>query len=97
MLELRQAVYQADKAGTDVQKPLQNLQNYVTRHMNTNLSVGTGSVYPPIQLKYTYERLVQSQTGQAAQTNSLLYSQAQAYCEAQNHTDFSGRNRVVQV
>lgn len=94
MVKLRDAVYSADKNNTDIQKPLQDLQAYVTTHMNTNLSVGKTSVYPPIQLKYTYERLTESQQEAYAQANQQLYSQAQAYCEQQNSTDFSGRNRV---
>jgi hypothetical protein len=92
MIELRDAVYSADKNNTDVQAPLKALQAYVTSHMNTNLSAGKTAVYPPIQLKFTYDRLVQAQ-GQK-QDQSALYSQAQAYCEAQNHSDFSGHNRV---
>jgi hypothetical protein len=93
MVKLRDTVYSADKNGTDVQKPLRDLQAYVTRHMNTNLNAGNSSVYPPIQLKYTYERLVQAQR-QSDPANSQLYSEAQAYCEQQNHTDVSGRNRI---
>src|SRR5437870_2847859 len=62
MVSLRDAVYSADKNGQDVQKPLRDLQAYVTRHMNTNLNAANTSVYPPIQLKYTYERLVQAQS-----------------------------------
>jgi len=93
MVKLRAAVYAADKAGTDVQTPLKNLQAYVTSHMNTNLSTST-SVYPPIQLKYTYDRLVQAQGDAVANANSDLYTEAQAYCESQNSVDFSGRNRV---
>jgi preprotein translocase subunit SecF len=93
MIKLRDAVYAADKDGADVQKPLRGLQDYVTHHMNTNLSAGNTSVYPPIQLKYTYERLVQA-AGKADPASSQVYSQAQAYCEQQNSTDFSGRNRV---
>src|SRR3954469_4688027 len=92
MIKLRTAVYAADEKGTDVQKPLKDLQAYVTSHMNTNLSSGTTAVYPPIQLKYTYERLIQAQGGQVQ--SSQLYSEAQAYCERQNSSDFSGRNRV---
>lgn len=92
MIVLRDAVYAADKNNTDVQKPLKALQAYVTSHMNTNLNTGRTSVYPPIQLEYTYERLVQVR--QQSQTNTDLYSQAQAYCEALNHTDFSGHNRI---
>jgi hypothetical protein len=93
MIKLRNAVYAADKNDTNVQTALKTLQNYVTSHMNTNLSTGT-SVYPPIQLKYTYNRLVQAQTSQLAQTNTQLYTDAQHYCEQQDPVDFSGHNRV---
>lgn len=93
MAKLRQAVYTADQNNTNVQQALQNLQAYVTRHMNTNLSSNT-SVYPPIQLKYTYQRLLQSESDAAAASNTQLYTQAQAYCEQQDPVDFSGHNRV---
>lgn len=92
MVELRNAVYSADKNNGDVTGSLKSLQAYVTTHMNTNLDSGPNSVYPPIQLKYTYERLVQAQ--QAAQSNNQLYTQAQHYCEKQDPVDFSGHNRV---
>jgi len=92
MVQLRDAVYAADKDNTDVEGTLRSLQTYVTAHMNTNLNTGPNPVYPPIQLKYTYERLVQAQ--QAAQTSDELYTAAQRYCEQQNPGDFSGRNRV---
>lgn len=94
MIKLRDAVYVADKSNTDVQTPLKALQAYVTSHMNTSLSAGNNAVYPPIQLKYTYERLTQARADKLANTNSGLYSDAQHYCESQNSTDFSGRNRV---
>lgn len=94
MISLRDAVYKADQAGGNVEGPLKQLQAYVTSHMNTDLNAGPHPIYPPIQLKYTYDRLVQAQTEQVSQTNSQLYSSAQAYCEQQNHVDFSGRNRV---
>lgn len=94
MLALRDAVYIADEKGGDTQKALQKLQSYVTTHMNTDLSANSHAVYPPIQLKYTYERLVRAQSDQIAQSNLQLYSAAQAECERQNPTDFSGRNRV---
>lgn len=94
MLELRAAVYAADKNNTGVQQPLQNLQAYVTSHMNTDLNAGGTSVYPPIQLKYTYERLVETQKNKLLQADEGLYNKAQAHCEALNRTDFSGRNRV---
>jgi hypothetical protein len=94
MVKLRSAVYTADQNNTDVQGALQALQAYVTAHMNTNLSAGNVAVYPPIQLKYTYDRLVTAQSDAVSQTNTQLYTAAQAYCQQQNSTDFSGRNRV---
>lgn len=94
MAELRDAVYAADKDNTDVEGALHNLQAYVTAHMNTSLSTGGTTVYPPIQLEYTYQRLVQAQSASQQSANADLYTRAQAYCQAQNSTDFSGRNRV---
>lgn len=92
MVELRDAVYIADKENKDVSGALTNLQRYVTSHMNTDLTPGRNAVYPPIQLKYTYERLQAANAGSAS--NAQVYSDAQAHCEALNSTDFSGRNRV---
>jgi hypothetical protein len=60
--------------------------------MNTDLTPGKNSVHPPIQLKYTYERLLAEANKNTG--NAQVYSDAQAYCESQNPTDFSGRNRV---
>jgi hypothetical protein len=94
MIELRQTVYTADKRGDEVTGPLKALQAYVTSHMNTDLSAGPNAVYPPIQLKYTYERLIASQKSKVAKDNSSIYSDAQHYCERKNPRDFSGRNRV---
>lgn len=93
MIVLRNAVYKADRNNSDVQSALRNLRTYVTSHMNTNLSTGT-SVYPPIQLQYTYERLQQTQTNQLAQGGTQVYTDAQHYCEQQNPNGFSGRGRV---
>ena len=94
MAVLRNNVYQADKSGVGVAQALHNLQAYVTQHMNTNLSDGAGSVYPPIQLVHTYQRLVQAQDQAAISANSGLYTAAQAYCQKLDPTDFSGHNRV---
>ncbi|HET9098689.1 MAG TPA: hypothetical protein VFN51_03675 [Candidatus Saccharimonadales bacterium] len=92
MITLRDNVYTADKNNTDVQVALQKLQAYVTTHMNTDLSTGAGSVYPPIQLQYTYQRELASET-QSTQ-NTQLYTQAEDYCQAQIPTGFSGRYRI---
>lgn len=93
MVALRQEVYKADKNNDNVGQALKNLQAYVTSHMNTNLSSNPNAPYPPIQLKFTYERLLEAK----AQTNTgsnQLYTEAQAYCEQQDSVDFSGHNRV---
>jgi hypothetical protein len=94
MIKLRDDVYTADRNDTNVQGALKNLQAYVTAHMNTNLSAGPDPVYPPIQLKYTYNRLVQAQSSAITQNNSELYTDAQQYCQQLDPTDFSGHNRV---
>jgi len=94
MITLRQAVYTADKNNTDINQPLKELQNYVTTHMNTNLSSGPNAPYPPVQLKYTYERLVAANGSAVTAANNQIYTEAQKACEQQNSSDFSGRNRV---
>jgi preprotein translocase subunit SecF len=91
MVQLKNAVFTADKDNGNVEQALQNLRGYVYAHMNTNLAT-KDSIYPPIQLKYTYERL--SQQAVQASSNDQLYTAAQAYCQQQDSTDFSGRNRV---
>lgn len=92
MINLRNAVYAADKNGGDVSTALNNLRNYVYAHMNTNLSSGNNNIKPPIQLKYTYEKL-EAQAQQAA-NNTGLYTAAENYCQAQIPTGFSGRYRI---
>ncbi len=94
MIKLRDVVYAADKNGSDVTTPLNNLRAYVYGHMNTNLASGGNAIKPPVQLKYTYEKLVQAEQARVDAINSQIYTQAQLYCQAQNSTDFSGRNRV---
>src|SRR5579884_1927563 len=78
MIALRNNVYTADKNDTDVTGALQQLQAYVTTHMNTDLSSGNGSVYPPVQLKYTYQRLL-SKASSTVTGNTQLYTDAQQY------------------
>ena len=86
MIALRDAVYQADKNNGDVEGALQNLRSYVFTHMNTSLASGPNAVHPPIQLKYTYERLQAAQQEGLGQNNSQLYGQAQKTCEAEGET-----------
>jgi preprotein translocase subunit SecF len=94
MAVLRQNVYNADKSNGDVAGALTNLQKYVTSHMNTNLNSGANAVYPPIQLKYTYNRLVSQISGQDQSVNSAIYTQAENYCQTAIPNGFSGRYRV---
>src|SRR5665213_911629 len=57
MIALRGDLYVADKDNGNVNLALNKLRTYVYGHMNTNLASGGDTIYPPIQLKYTYQRL----------------------------------------
>lgn len=94
MIKLRSDVYSADQANTNIEGALDKLRAYVYAHMNTNLSSGGNTIKPPIQLKYTYERLVTA--AQAAANNSGLYTDAENYCQAQipASVSVSGRGRI---
>jgi hypothetical protein len=97
MAELRDAVYTADKQGKGVQAALQDLQVYVTAHMNTSLSAGPNAPYPPIQLQYTYDRAVQAAGAAANAANAKIYTDAQRHCEETIPTGFSGKYRIACV
>jgi hypothetical protein len=94
MSELRQTVYTADEKNGDVEGALRNLREYVYGHMNTELGGGPTGVYPPLQLKHTYERLTEQVQATAKQTNAAVYTEAQAYCEGLYPDGFSGGPRV---
>ena len=94
MVELRQAVYEADEANGDVEGALRDLREYIYAHMNTNLSSGDTSVYPPLQLMHTYDRLVEAEQARLQRVNSNIYSAAQAHCERLHPESFSGGARV---
>jgi hypothetical protein len=94
MARLRNAVYQADERAGNVEVALQQLRSYVYSHMNTNLASGDNAVYPPVQLKYTYQRLKQAQNSQAQQANAQVYTDAQNHCERLYPGSFSGGPRV---
>jgi hypothetical protein len=84
MITLRNQVLQADKNDGNVNQALNNLRKYVYSHMNTNLSSGNNPIYPPIQLKYTYQRLLVAAQAKATAQNNQYYSEAQNYCNNQN-------------
>ncbi len=91
---LRNQVYAADKSGGNVEAALENLARYVTSNMNTDLSSGANSIYPPIQLTNSYNRVTSSQTAAIEQQNSTLYTQAEDYCQQLIPEGFSGRYRI---
>ena len=97
MIQLRAEVFAADQADGDVNAALNNLREYVYSHMNTDLSSGGNAIKPPIQLKYTYERLLESQ--QQAASNSKVYNDAQTYCQEKipASVSISGRGRIACV
>ncbi len=94
MIALRDSVYQNDKYDGDVNAALNKLRSYVYSHMNTDLSSGSNGIKPPIQLKYTYERL--QSAAQAAANNSDLYTNAENYCQATipASVSVSGKGRI---
>lgn len=94
MVKLRTQVYAADQTGGDVNGALNKLREYVYGHMNTNLSSGGNAIKPPIQLKYTYERLLETQQQIATSSNSRIYTEAQNYCQGLVPAGVSGRGRV---
>lgn len=94
MVSLRSQVYQADKNNSDIEGALRALRSFVYGHMNTDLTSGANAVHPPIQLKYTYERLVTAQNAQIQQANSQIYTAAQRFCEAAIPSGFSGSYRI---
>ncbi len=94
MVELREEVYAADKAGEGVEDAIKALREHIYAHMNTSLTSSSNGIRPPLQLKYTYERLLAAEQAKVEQAGSSVYTDAQEYCQAQNSTDFSGRNRV---
>ena len=85
-----------DKAGGNVEQSLFELRSFIYAHMNTTIGSPTG-VRPPIQLKGTYDRLVQAEKARAAgakEANANLYTTAQKECEKQIPDGLSGRGRI---
>jgi hypothetical protein len=93
MANLRDDVYAADKSSGDVNTALNKLRAYVYAHMNTSLSSGGNNIKPPIQLKYTYQRLYDAQANQVQSANQQIYTDAELYCQSINKAYF-GTTRV---
>lgn len=92
-LHLRDQVLKVDQQNGDTEAALRKLRTYIYGHMNTDLA-SSSSVYPPIQLKYRYERLLAAQKDAVKNTNAQIYTDAQKHCEALLPTGVS-LNRVT--
>ncbi len=93
-IQLRDEVLQVDKDSGDTEAALKKLREYMYSHMNTDLATST-SVYPPIQLKYRYERLVAAEKARVAEANNnTVYNDAQKFCEQTQPQSFYGAGRL---
>lgn len=92
-LRLRDQVLEADRQDGDVESALRRLRQFTYQHMNAELTGGSGGAYPPIQLKYRYERLVAAEQRRAS-AGTDLYRQAQQYCEQTEPQSFYGAGRL---
>ena len=80
MISLKNQLMAADRDNGNVNGDLNKLRLFIYNHMNTNPSSSSG-VYPPIQLKYTYQRLLaQAQVGAVAISNQDRANKAAVYC-----------------
>lgn len=95
VIKLRTQLYSVDQQNGNVSGALNNLRQYVYSHMNSNLASGPDSIYPPIQLKYTYQRLVNAQAASVNAENSKIYTDAEYYCQQLIPIGFSGGYRIT--
>lgn len=89
-LKLRDNVLEVDKQNGDIETALKELRAYTYSHMNASLKGGADAIYPPIQLKYRYERLVQAEKDKVVSTNKKVNADAESYCLQQVPTDVYG-------
>ena len=94
MIALRDAVYEADMNNGDTETALRNLRGYVYGHMNTSLTSGNNAIYPPIQLKYSYDRAISALNTGGEDPNTKIYTDAQTNCEKLFPKGLSGSGRI---
>ncbi len=96
-LRLRDEVLLVDKQNGNTEMALKNLRQFVYAHMNTNLASST-SVYPPIQLKFHYERLLATEKTRVEQARTTLITEATAYCDQNlpQGSNSTGRMQCIQ-
>jgi hypothetical protein len=83
MVELREAVYVADRQNGDVEGALKDLRGHVYGHMNTNLSSGNNAIKPPIQLKERYGRLAAVENDKVKAQNEQIAARSEQICAQQ--------------
>ena len=93
-LRLRDELTRVDEQGGDVETSLKNLREFIYSHMNADLTGGPNSIYPPIQLAHTYERLVRIEQDRVAAAQKAINAQANVYCAAIVSGNGPGTNRV---
>lgn len=95
MLELREAVFTADRDDGDTATALSELQLHVVSHMNTTLpKLGDQKA---IQLKYTYERRVAVEDAKTSAARAALSSEATSYCQTTHAgASFAVRSQCVE-
>ena len=94
MLELKEAVFQADEAGEGIEEALRELRQHVHSHMNTDLVPSDDAIRPPIQLTHEYERLRQAESDRVREQNESVYAEAEEICEEQYPTGQLADGRV---
>ena len=92
-IELRNKVLEVDKENGDIEGALREIREFVYSHMNADLSAGT-NIQQPIQLKYSYERLIEVEKKRVEKANENVYTRAQTYCEKKYPASTSGGPRV---
>lgn len=94
-ISLREKVLEVDRQNGDVEAALRELRIHTYKHMNAELDSGDNGIYPPIQLRYRYERLVAAEQQRiAALSGDDLYRKAQDYCEEKFPEGLYGATRI---
>lgn len=93
-LKMRDTLLEVDRQNGDVETELKNLRGFIYSHMNADLAGGPNSIYPPIQLVHTYERLVQAEKDRVAAAQKEVNIQANAHCAVAVPENGPGTNRV---
>lgn len=96
-VKLRDKVLAVDQANGDIEGALRDLRTYTYSHMNSSLA-STTAAYPPIQLKYRYERLVAAEKARVASVNKATVAKdAAAFCATSKQANCVARYNESQA